>query len=145
MHFGHASYAALLLALAACAPPPTIPGPTTQSSIAPVAVSGANAGIDASGRATGPLNVNGFVARPSPGHPTCLVLNRPGAAIPYSLQSAGTFIGLGGQCPSLYWRATFRSLEEFGEGIINVEGIGRCRISRLPGVQGGGGGTCDRV
>jgi len=139
-------YGTLVMMLAACANPAPPAGPmvVTQPTASPASVSAGPGGIDANGRATGPLDVNGFLARVSPGHPNCLILQRPSASLPYTLQSPGAFIGLGGQCPSLYWRATIGTLEEFGQGIINIQGIGRCQI---PGgtTPRGGSGSCDRV
>jgi hypothetical protein len=100
--------------------------------------------IDANGRATGLVIVNGFGARPSPAYPGCLILVPPNSDRGYPLQSPGAFIGLGGECPTVYWRATVRSLEELGQGIITVEGIGRCRISPNQ-VAWGNSGDCTPV
>lgn len=146
MRLLHFACGALVLGLAACAPPLSgNPTAVTQLSTNRASMSTGPGGIDASGRATGPLDVNGFLARPSSGYPNCLVLQRPGRDVPYPIQMPNFFVGLGGECPSLYWRATIRSLEEFGQGILTIEGIGRCQISGGSLMSRFDSGSCDRI
>lgn len=134
----------VLMGLVACAPPSTGPALVAESTSPQVAMSPGTGTIDANGRATGLLLVNGFGARRSSAYPACLILVRPGSDGGYQLQNPGAFIGLGGECPTFYWRATARSLEELGQGIIVVEGIGRCRIPREP-VAWGTSGVCTPI
>ncbi|MCX7317357.1 MAG: hypothetical protein NTZ22_11125 [Hyphomicrobiales bacterium] len=111
--------------LAACVPQPPTPSTTAAASSTAI-IPAAGSPIGADGRFGTSFDGGRLRVEPAPGFAECLVLVRLGAQRPWNLQ--GAEVGMGGNCPNIYWRGSVTDLNAFRNGIVMIEGRGRCEV-----------------
>jgi hypothetical protein len=93
--------------------------------------------LDAQGRAMGPFRGPAFEVRPDVSITSCLVVYHTGADFPFSLQTPGALVAIGGRCPSTFWQATAANAEDLGlRGRVQIAGIGTCLLPQGPSRMG---------
>lgn len=89
--------------------------------------------LDASGRARAPFQGPAFTVAPARGMTRCLVVYRTGEDFALALQSPGSLVAMGGDCPSVFWQASAATAEDFGlRGRVNIQGLGPCLLPQGP-------------